>query len=782
VSSKLLGAGAILLVAVSLARTQPAEPLPPAPAPHEAKPLTLKLPLERLLPFVNDPAFQNELKLAPDQVKKLLALRQQRWDDEYNTARAELLAKQAERDATLSDALKAVLGADQFRRAEHLVVRLLWAPGFLLDNPFAEPFGVNDLAHLGPIVLKQHPDLGRALGLTEDQTRFADLPSQAQVRSVILLTAEQCDAARKMFGTPRPREWKAEHDPRTAEANRVAYSDTYAPLQIATIYRAELKITAEQAAAIGRPEARFGGRFRDLAPAEALKRAKEADVASEKELAKVLAPEQMKRLRQIAVRLRYDPTQRDVPEPLVAGLADALKVTAQQRQTFDALVKARAAALNRAVALDDFDAAYKGVRASDAELDKALLDALTAEQRAELKELVGDPLPVKRTRGWSLPLTDDARKQREESFGRYADELSLLNTNKAVQTELNLTADQLDLTRKSAQTFTGRFGAGFGPKKTIDPAEKSKFVGDALAGILDPRQAKRFRQLMIQHRERPDSPYTTAVVSGVTYPGVAEELKLTAEQKKRLIEGDHPVDVLTEGQRKAYKEMLGERFGGDFRPPRFTAGPGRTDRFQKERDRIEFLKVAPWEPLNLKPDQHTKLAVALNTYQLSGAEAAGKKGNPWAKIDPEKSGAGVLTFQRELDRALGAAAVTRVDQLALQSRAAHNPRDALTGPDTAKALALTPLQLARIADLEDDAVELAALVSASATPTSARDDALRLLRDKLDARTFALFTPEQSAKWKELTGEPSAFAKTVIRGPIIRPRSSDTSSNPWSKQ
>ena len=148
------------------------------------------------------------------------------------------------------------------------------------------------------------------------------------------------------------------------------------------------------------------------------------------------------------------------------------------------------------------------------------------------------------------------------------------------------------------QEVTRRFGTVASKKSSYDPAtraaEKSKLIGEALVAIPDAHQAKRFRDLMIQRRVRAEFPLaSTSLDSGFSYPGVADELKLTAEQKKRLIDGDHSVEVLTDVQRKAFKEMLGERFTSSFRSGPAAIAPARTDpALQKERDRAEFLKTA----------------------------------------------------------------------------------------------------------------------------------------------------------------------------------------------
>ena len=185
-----------------------------------------------------------------------------------------------------------------------------------------------------------------------------------------------------------------------------------------------------------------------ISPEEARTRATAADAEAEKALAKVLTPEQLARVRQIALRARHDPAMGRASDPLVVYLAGELGPTPAQCRQFDALRAAHAKAVARATLIDDFTAAYKGARAAEAELETGLAGALTADQRARLKLLVGEPIAVN---GWSFAFTKTVVQRREELFGRYTDELRLLKANTSIQTELKLTRDQIDLAAKSSR-------------------------------------------------------------------------------------------------------------------------------------------------------------------------------------------------------------------------------------------------------------------------------------------------------------------------------------------
>ncbi len=784
--SRFTGASAVLLAAAALAHPQPPAAEWEAPAPREVKPAVSMPPLGDLLRFVNDPAFRAELKLSPDQVKQLLDLRQRDWDDEYNTVPKERLAKRAEREAAFTEAFRKILTDDQFRRARQLALQDVWSHGGF-STSFATPEVGTDLTQVNAAVLEDR-GLARLLNLSETQKRLADLAGDHPSLMTIRLTADQTAVARDLLGPLCPRRWQSsEYDPRMSDYYTVAHSDTFSPARLAKTHRAELKLTDQQAAAILEPKSVIRSTYSDeISPAEALRRAKAADADSEKALAAILTPEQMARLRLIA-RQSHRGRFRVWP---FGALADELKATPEQRRKFAALRAAHAEALGRAIALDDFAAAYRGVLTANAELDQRLRDALTEGQRAELTGLVGDPL-TRQVRRRSVALTDAVLEEREASFGRYADELSGLSRDVAIWQELKLTRDQRDLTSKSVAEQTKRFGSRIGkaPREdeAVRAAEKSKFIGEALASILDAEQTKRFREIMIQRRERGEllglRARSTELRCGLTYPGVAEELRLSAEQKRRLAGDEHPVAVLTGEQWKAYRELRGERFVEDLLP----SGNELLQALEREpHDRAEFLSVIPWAVLKLRPDEQTRLAEACNRYRLDmELKGVGLPVHPgteglWTPETKVAIAKIARAFDRDLDAALESeGSRARLDQLMLQSRAADNLLDALTQRRFFTRLHLTPGQLSRIADLEDEVADLAELVSAN-LGYDVGEDFHRRLRDRLDARTFALFTPEQHEQWKELTGDPlPGLQRRPIWGPIFRIRSRPASTNPW---
>ena len=116
-------------------------------------------------------------------------------------------------------------------------------------------------------------------------------------------------------------------------------------------------------------------------------------------------------------------------------------------------------------------------------------------------------------------------------------------------------------------------------------------------------------------------------------------------------------------------------------------------------------------------------------------------------------------------------AFARIDQLELQYAAAANLPKAFARPEVAKVLQLTPAQLARMSDAETEGGLVAELVVHARLGRERQDEVLRDLRDRLDDRVLGVLTPDQTAKWKELTGEKWAgFVKPLMTGPPRRSR------------
>ena len=180
----------------------------------------------------------------------------------------------------------------------------------------------------------------------------------------------------------------------------------------------------------------------------------------------------------------------------------------------------------------------------------------------------------------------------------------------------------------------------------------------------------------------------------------------------------------------------------------------------------------PWEKLKLTPEQRVRLANAVTRFQLDVPDTTGGFAGPNAAPAKNTGSVGVRAFRRELTRISAPNPfLTRLDQLFNQAWAAYNLGDTLARADVTAALNLTPTQLGRTADIEDEFIELAALVWHSSLTYEARWEVSSALRDPLEARTLDVLTPEQLAKWKELIGDPyPGFRKSISTGGRERSR------------
>jgi Spy/CpxP family protein refolding chaperone len=399
---------------------------------------------------------------------------------------------------------------------------------------------------------------------------------------------------------------------------------------------------------------------------------------------------------------------------------------------------------------------------------------LTDDQKAALTVMMGEP--YKHIAALAGRLGIDPRPQRELRFGRYTDELTLLGRDAGLAEELKLTDEQLKKFRYAAFEYSEGFGnSGFGAPTVAANPGAQVFIAKALREHLKPEQAKRFREIMLQLQEGPSSRTRgfapSDIRSAVIYPGVAEEVKLTAQQKDKLLDGAPPAEVLTGEQKSAIRAMLGQPYkdlgalasrdsdfggrggfsGGDAGVPARAPIP-------------PAVLSIPWDGLRLRPEQAGKLAEAANRYTLGTLPEprASSNGGFGGTVAPSASrvAAAVDAFNKELAAILTPEQQKRLDQLALQQLAAGKGlRAALTRPDVVRRMDLTAEQLRKMRAAEDAARRTAGLVeSAMVDPDT--DDALRVwLQDRLDVQIARMLTAKQKAAWKELAGEPDPAIK-----------------------
>ena len=527
-----------------------------------------------------------------------------------------------------------------------------------------------------------------------------------------------------------------------------------------------------------------------VSPKEADAQAAILKAETEKALA-TLKPEQTKRLDQIAFQTGYGGGRFGGGGGAGGGgfgffggthieqfysverVVKELTITAEQTKAFNDVradfEKEVAATL---VAADDPAVAEKKVADLVAARRKKAEAVLTADQTTKVDALVGKPFTgstlADRFAGARVG-ANIIEIQRTATFGKYTTDLRYLAQNKAVQEELKLDEKTIKLAAdKYAEglAIPNPFPGGDPEGYTKGVVERSKRIEEALGKLLDEDQAKRFRQIMIQVREqRPQTPpgaRTALIPSAVVYPGVAEAVKLTDEQKKQLIAGAEPATVLTDAQKSAIKAMEGKKFDGDLTFPQFGTRPPQ----MPATVRLFAAGNVPVaeEDLKLTAEQLKALAAARVAYQKAAQEASPFGG----ALNPIERAAAMQAAYDAFDKVatglLTAEQKPRFAQLVVQVDAAADLFATLTAPEMAKALNVTKEQTEKLLALNNNALKLHDLRTTHTGFNENQNVGLQM-RNATDDRMTAVLTDAQKAKWKELTGEPlKGLPKTVPFG------------------
>lgn len=764
-----------------------------------------------LLSFVEDENFGKELKLTPDQVKKFVEYRKKQWDESYTTAPAEYTKGAAERAAATAALFKEVLTAEQHKRAVQLAAQNVWGSlrGFTGRGGPAAVAPPLDLTKAPVTALRQYADIADALKLTDEQKKLLTPRSTGPAgvgAEFVFLTPEQSKAAKELLGEPVKTAWNSAFDTRARSAFRGGRnSNVPEPLGLleAKDVRAEIGMTDEQVKAFAplleKWNANTLASTRDISPEALQKATKELEAETDKALAATLKPEQLARLRQIDQQTNAgvgglggrgvfggEPTTVPLSSQLRSLVTrKAIAFTPEQDKALAAADKAHGDALAAAVVADgSVDDAIKAITAAHDGREKAYAAALTAEQKTKLDELLGKPFtgstfPDRLSGGPGAgPASDAFKAMRTASFGqRPPIELTLLGSNKSIQDELALKPEQVKKATEKYQDYMTKYGPG-GTNRPVrggtgaleelakQRAEVSAFVEKAVGEFLTADQVKRFRQLMLQRAEAENNSTrrnATTVPGAISYAGVAEAVKLTAEQKTKLIDGEKSDEVLTADQKAAIKGMLGKKFEGDW-TTRPTTGPGGGfRRLDAMPTTAAVLLNVSWDVFKLTPEQVTKLVPVVNEYQLETArvmvpiEGDGERnGFRVQPVDPAKLAAADEKLTKALADTLTPEQAKRVEQVRYQLLASNGPTY-LTNPAVAKALDLKDEQRAKIEAVYTDMQRLQSAARGPLTqftPLGTQQGWGPKLTEKRTAQANAVLTDEQKATWKALTGDP----------------------------
>lgn len=460
----------------------------------------------------------------------------------------------------------------------------------------------------------------------------------------------------------------------------------------------------------------------------------------------------------------------------VPAIAAGIGMTDDQKTRLTEIGEEFDAAAAKALQADEpIDAVKAKVEAAKKARTAAIEKLVSATQRAKLKDVLGaEYQPFAGGGGPGGSLQDTIRA----NFGRHGTEFTILRRETAMQDDLKLTEEhkkQVAAAQTEVLDKFPRVGSGTAEEMEKEYAARSAFVAKKLAEILTPEQQKRFRELMIQYREmlaNQQGGFRTTV-SAVGLPGVAEDLKVTADQKKRLLAGDAPGDVLTADQKAALKKLAGTPMKGEFaRGP--TGGPRPTA--LQPSVRMSLLESAALvAELKLTADQEYRVALALEAYYRATQRVPftpkGTDAEATAKLLKAREEA-FAAAEKAIDAALKPAQVARLAQMDLQNTANNGLTSALARPEVAEKMALTAEQKAKQEAVRADYQERVMLAQTELLrlgrfgggggPRDSYSETLTTLRNRARGDIVAVLTDAQKATWKELTGEPSRAATGVF--------------------
>lgn len=755
---------------------------PPGAVPVTPMPLAVAL-----LGGIDDPVVVAELKLKDDQLKTLVARRQALWDEAYVTAPKKLAESAVERDKATDELLRKTLNAEQYKRAVQLAAQSQFRA---FGGPDGEP--TVQVTRVSGTALNRYPELADVLKLTDEQKKQLTPAKGGKGKGSpsIPLSKDQVATAKDFLGTvaktwtAKPAPWVADRPLPPTNFYLLEAKDVRADLKLAEAEGKTLLDLGDEWTKLN------AARQTDLSPKEADARAAKLKAETEKAMA-ALTPKQVQRLKQIDFQTSrgfgggfagggsFAPTS-SVPHIessyAIATVAKELVITQEQTKEFvairDAFRKDAAAVLESAA---DSAAAGKKLDALVAARQKKAEAVLKAEQAARWKEIVGEPFtgstrPDRLPAGFGGRLMSEA--ERVAWFGRHTfADFGLLAANQDVQKALGMDEKQVKTAGELRDAISAKFPARPSRPGEDDAAEakviadRSNMIAEEIARLLDAKQAKRFREIMLQYWEQTDrlSPRTGMVYSAVAYPGVAEAVKLTEPQKKRLIAGDAPAEVLTDAQKTAIQGMLGAKYEGSL----VIGGPGgrpvpvggSLQPSPAGRALLGANAAEVEESLKLTDEQKKKLAAAREAYQkvLAGPDFPALAERRAAAEAFDKALADIFKPEQQ----------PRLAQIALQTEAAANLLAAITREDVAKKLNLTKEQTDKLAAVDRDSLELHQLRTTHVGRTSpAAEDNLGLrMRNAGDERLMAVLSDAQKKTWNELIGEPlKGLRKTIPTG------------------
>jgi hypothetical protein len=501
--------------------------------------------------YLSDERLHKELKLTPEQVKKVTAL--------VSGSPPFFAGIQAEQIKAREKELAEILKPEQVKRLKEVLYQQM------------------ERIPVGPLVLAGDDAIGKALQLTDDQkARMRARESLADV-----LTDGQKKEWKKLQGEPFTGRLQMGPLVRTVAApGRLQYLGQN-PVRI------DLKLTEKQQAGVEAlqkewdktaPQTRFVG------GSEEAKKAAARVAEFEKKADELLDAGQVKRLDQIILQQAFT-NGRESDVFTHARVVAELKMDEKQQARIRAARDERQQGLLSVFARDEAVADIaRQVKEHKKETYKQLHALLSPEQEACLKAILGEPFKGEISlRAGGIGGFPTAPFLTVPIY-LVMPGLTLYASSEALHKELKLTKEQIAKLLQ-LQTKARSEIIPITPFPTNDETEKKRkaqaeSMEKDLAAVLSKEQMKRFKQLILQ------TYVNTNIGAGFAVPAalrnrtltrlfeVQQGLKLSEEQKQKLQAGAEIDKLLDAGQLARWKEQLGEPFEGNLRPTFARAGPG----------------------------------------------------------------------------------------------------------------------------------------------------------------------------------------------------------------
>lgn len=679
--------------------------------------------------YLTDAALHKELKLTAEQINKLRDHRQRYINDNF-AARNDAQGREAAGKA-LEQGLTDTLRPEELKRLREIMIQQL-------DRR-------SQSGNFGHTLLR-YKELVDTLKLSDDQK--SRLQNNELLASV--LAADQKIRWQELQGEPFTGQLRLTFtDFPSSPFSRPPPAPSQLECLLQKPVQDEIKLTGEQVQRVTDLEQRRLVLFRNygqLTSEEQQKKRNAAAMLVERDLEALLSADQHKRLGQITLQevQRNSGLTAIFTQPSVI---QGLQLTQQQQDQLAAHRRERQiVGLQAFTQGGDHDVIARRLADFKKATYEQMVASLSPDQQARLKELLGEPytgplqppavLP-RPGRGTTFPPMPPRLTPQVNQLGY--EFLYLRDRN--LQTELKLSPEQVQQVLALQAQFTEESRKG---------AESlGQWTAKVLGDLLQPAQLRRFREIVLQQRERRGG--LSAVIA---FQGVAEELSLSKEQQDQLRAGKSAAELLTVAQQSKARELLGTPYTGTLNPFGVANGTARTSRETVTSIHLHCLKQhVVQEELKLTAEQAKAIAALFEQHQKALQDIQSSPLGQRANATRERNR---QTIQKS-EQLLQPQQVKRLRQIVLQQELDNLPT-AVASASAMTNLKLSVEQEQQVRALQADADRTRSLLRSelalAAREQADPDETTRRFELGVQERFVKLLTAEQRAKWKELVGVP----------------------------